>query len=441
PKYSLSLLIAHVNYHLRGENSNQDAVFVKDYCFRHNLSIVMKDVELKTKTDLENEARKIRRNYFDGLLKTYNMDVIALGHQQLDQAETFLMNMIRGAGLTGMHAILPQAGPVIHPMLPFSKNEITDFLKAEEIQWREDESNKDKHYRRNMVRLELIPWIEQNMNPAIVEHLSDLASVFASADSFIRDAVKSKLKQLILEQYPEKFIIDLPQLKSLNPVLRFYVCRDIYCQLTGTEQNFFRPYWEEIESLYHARGSKYTQLPDHVFVIREYSELTFTTIDPNLQPEEQERELSNLRNRFVFGSYRIDMKRLKGLPSKRHPFEDKNTVFFDADKILFPLYIRYRKDGDVFKPLGLNGSKKLKDFFIDEKIPKTERDKIPLFVDQEKILWVSGMRVDQRVAVSASTKNILMIHIEKTSEVKPRSAERITKDGVEPSVKDVFLLR
>jgi len=178
-----------------------------------------------------------------------------------------------------------------------------------------------------------------------------------------------------------------------------------------------------------------------VFVIREYSELTFTTIDPNLQPEEQERELSNLRNRFVFGSYRIDMKRLKGLPSKRHPFEDKNTVFFDADKILFPLYIRYRKDGDVFKPLGLNGSKKLKDFFIDEKIPKTERDKIPLFVDQEKILWVSGMRVDQRVAVSASTKNILMIHIEKTSEVKPRSAERITKDGVEPSVKDVFLLR
>jgi tRNA(Ile)-lysidine synthase len=440
-KYQLSLLVAHVNYHLRGVDSDKDAKFVKDFCFKHNLSIVMKDAKLNTDTDIENQARKIRRDYFQGLLKTYNMDVIALGHQQQDQAETFLMNMIRGAGITGLHAILPKSGNTIHPLLPFSRKEICEFMDAEGLVWCEDESNQSTHFRRNKVRLELLPWIQDNMNPSIVDHLCDIASVFASTDILIREAVRGKLKQIILDQTPETIRIDLAPLINLNPTLRFYLCRDIYCQFSGTEQNFFRSYWEEIEALYHSKGSKYTILPNNIYVIREYKELIFTINDPNLLPEEQERELSNLRNRFVFGNYRIDLKRLKGLPTKRNQFEDKMTIYLDADHITFPLCIRYRKNGDTFQPLGLHGNKKLKDFFIDEKIPKTERDKIPIFVDQEKILWISGMRIDQRVAVQTSTKNILMIHIEKTSEVKPRSAERITKEGNEPSTKDVFLLR
>lgn len=440
-KYQLSLLVAHVNYHLRGADSDRDAKHVKDFCFKHNLSIVMKDAQLSTTVDLENQARKIRRDYFQGLIQTYNMDVIALGHQQKDQAETFLMNMIRGAGLTGLHAILPKSGNTIHPLLPFSRKEICDFLNAEGISWCEDSSNQDTHYKRNKVRLELLPWIENNMNPAIIEHLSDLASVFASTDTFIRDTVRIKLKQLIVAQNQDTICIELAPLVLLNPTLRFYLCRELYYHFSGTEQNFFRPYWEDIEALYHSKGCKYTVLPNHIFVIREYGELIFTIKDPNILPEEQERELSNLRNRFVFGNYRIDLKRLKGLPSKRYPFEDKSTVYLDADHITFPLCIRYRRNGDTFQPLGLKGNKKLKDFFIDEKIAKTERDKIPVFVDQEKILWISGMRIDQRVAVQQNTRNILMIHIEKMSEVKQRSAERISKEEAEPTAKDVFLLR
>jgi tRNA(Ile)-lysidine synthase len=441
PKYQLSLLIAHVNYHLRGADSDKDAKFVKDFCFKHNLSIVIKDAKLSSDADLENQARKIRRDYFQSLIKMYNMDVIALGHQQQDQAETVLMNMIRGAGLTGMHAILPKSGNTIHPLLPFSRKEICEFMAAEDLVWCEDTSNQNTHFRRNKVRLELLPWIQDNMNPAIVEHLSDLASVFASTDTFIRDSIRLKLKQIMIEQSPDTIRVELAPLVALNPTLRFYLCRELYCQFSGTEQNFFRSYWEDIEALYHSQGSKYTVLPNHLYVIREYGELIFTTNDPNLLPEEQERELSNLRNRFVFGNYRIDLKRLKGLPTKRYPHEDKSTAYLDADHITFPLCIRYRKIGDTFKPLGLHGNKKLKDFFIDEKIPKTERDRIPVFVDQEKILWISGMRIDERVAVTDKTKNILMIHIEKTSEVKQRSAERITKEGTESSTKDVFLLR
>jgi tRNA(Ile)-lysidine synthase len=350
------------------------------------------------------------------------------------------MNMIRGAGITGLHAILPRAGNIIHPLLPFSKTEICEYLAAESLAWCEDTSNESTYFHRNKVRLELLPWIEKNMNPAIEEHLSDLATVFASTDSLIRETIRYKLKQLIIDQTHDTIRLQLEPLKALNATLRFYICRELYSLFSGTEQNFFRSYWTDIEALYNSRGSKYTILPHSIFVIREYNELIFTTTDPNILPEEQERELSNLRNRFVFGNYRIDLKRLKGLPTKRYPHEDKNTAFLDADKITFPLCIRYRKNGDTFQPLGMTGNKKLKDFFIDEKIPKTERDKIPIFVDQDKILWVSAMRVDQRVTVQPGTKNILMIHIEKTSEVKPRSAERITKEGTEASSKDVFLL-
>ncbi|HHE37315.1 MAG TPA: hypothetical protein ENL20_01940, partial [Candidatus Cloacimonetes bacterium] len=160
--------------------------------------------------------------------------------------------------------------------------------------------------------------------------------------------------------------------------------------------------------------------------LKEYYELIFyrTTRKKEIDIKNK-KEITSLRNRMTFEDYRIIMKKLKKLPNKRYLFEDKNTVYLDFDQSSFPLYIRHRLPGDKFFPLGMDHPKKIKDFFIDEKIPKFDRDKILIFCDEEKILWIAGLRIDNRVALSEKTKNILMIKIEKMSVQKARHAERI----------------
>ena len=154
-KYKLSILVAHVNYNLRGDDSIADADFVKNFCFKRNISLVIKDVKINDAKGLEAKAREIRFNWFNQLLRMYKMDKIALGHNKKDQAETVIFRLMRGAGLPGLKGIAPNADGVIHPLLPFHREEIEQFLKDNKHTWREDKSNQESIYSRNKIRNEL----------------------------------------------------------------------------------------------------------------------------------------------------------------------------------------------------------------------------------------------------------------------------------------------
>ncbi len=429
PKYRLHLLAAHVNYNTRGEDSKADESFVKRLCFDRNIGVVSMQAHLDPGTSsFENEAREIRMDYFEKLQTQYRIHRIALGHNKEDQAETVLFRMFRGAAVSGLKGILPVSGDIIHPLLPFSRGEIEQFLVEEGIQWRTDSSNLENHYTRNRIRNELFPWIEKNINQNIVDKLYDSSCIFAETEEILREIVLRRLNKHNISKMENSIMIPISLLEKQRPVLRFYMYREIYNYLKGDEKDFYTVHFERIERIFDSRGSKQIDLPCDIVLYKEYDHLIFCRRDAIEDPEpEEEREIPSIRNRFTFGNHRFFMKKVKQFsPKKRSPI-DYDVCYLDMDKIEFPLTLRYRKPGDRFHPFGMNHSKKLKDFFIDEKVSRFERDKIVLLADPEKILWVCGYRSDNRSAVTEETKNILMVRVERVKSSRPRTASRKKK--------------
>ena len=425
-KYNISILAAHINYNLRGDDSVADENFVKDFCFRRNISLVIKNVKSKITGNLENEARKIRMKYFRDLQQLYKIDKIALGHQKNDQTETVLFRLIRGSGLTGLKGISPRNKMVIHPLLPFSKKEIKSFLNAENVIWREDKSNLDNNFSRNIIRNELLPWIRKKMNPKIDEKIFHLSEIFSETDKILEATAKRRLNNCLLKHSKEMYQLSLKNILKTPKVVRFYIYRQIFEELSGGKENFYHGDYLSIESILNSEGGKKIDLPHQLIVQKIYQKLIFGHADEleNLRISEP-KLIPTIRNRIVFDDYRISMKKLKKLPHSHYPFEDKNIVYLDFDEIVFPLIFRHRRNGDKFFPFGMNKQKKLKDFFIDEKISKFDRDRILILSDKEKILWIGGMRIDNRVGITDKTNNILMVKIEKIALQKARHAERI----------------
>ena len=425
-----SILAAHVNYHLRGKDSIRDEEFIKEFCFQHNISLVVKDVKLKTKSNLENQAREIRFNYFNDLSDLYNLDKIALGHNREDQAETILFRLFRGSGYTGIKGISPISGNVVHPILCFSRQEIEAYLQQENIYWREDKTNAENIFSRNRIRNEFIPWIQKNLNPNVIDKLYHAATIFTDTDEVLQELGRRRILKAQISHNKNVYRFSLNYIRKTRPVIRFYLFKEIYSLFCEDGKDFYTGNFEEINAILDSNGSKFIELPNDIVVMKEYDELVFTdkislaemAVDVN-----NSKEIASLRIILTFENTRISLKKLKKLPTSRYVFEDENVAYIDLDKTSFPITIRHRQPGDRFFPLGMEHSKKLKDFFIDEKVSKFERDKVLIFCDEEKILWIAGLRIDNRVVATKSTNNILMIKIEKMAVNKARAAERIKK--------------
>ncbi|MCD4829085.1 MAG: tRNA lysidine(34) synthetase TilS [Candidatus Cloacimonetes bacterium] len=424
PKYQINLLAAHVNYGLRGADSDADERFVTEFCFARNINIVSKKAQLPHKGNLQSHARDVRSQWFGSLCKPYRVQKIALGHNRNDQAETVLLRLIRGAATSGMKGILPHAGSVIHPLLPFSRQRLEGFLESEGLSWRTDSSNAETKYSRNRIRHELLPWIRDNMNPDIVDRLYETAQVFAQTDEVLNQLVLHRLQKHSVVMSDDQCKLPLQSVRNLSPVLRFYLYRSLYAHLNGDEKDFYGAHFDRIEQILDAAGSKYINLPGDIVAVKQYDDLLFCRAD-SLSPVDAEnnREISTLRNRLLFDNYRISMKKIKKLPT-RHSFENRHVAYMDFDKVTFPLTLRHRQQGDRFIPFGMKHHKKLHDFLIDEKVPRFDRDKLVIIEDAEKIIWVCGMRVDQRVAVDDNTRSILMVSADRVASSRPRSAER-----------------
>jgi tRNA(Ile)-lysidine synthase len=427
-QYNFSILAVHINYNLRGNDSLKDEEFVKKFCFDRNISLVIKSIKMKSKKNLENNAREIRFNYFNKLVKSYKVTKIALGHNISDHAETMIFRMFRGAGYAGIKGITPKSGILMHPLISFTRQEITDFLEEENIQWREDVSNKNNNFTRNKIRNELLPWIKENLNSKVIEKIYLTGSIFSETDEILRDLARRKIFTSRLKHSKYDFSYSLNILRKVKPVIRFYIYKEIFGLITGSEKDFYHYNFEEIESIIFSSGSKKISLPNNVNVLKEYNDLIFIKKDVLEKVDvNNHRKISTLRNRLTFEDNRIIMKKLKKIDHKHNLYEDKSTIYIDLDKSSFPIVVRHRQPGDKFYPLGMEHPKKIKDFFIDEKVPKFERDKVLIFCDKNKIIWVAGLRVDNRVAITSKTNNILKIKIEKISFKKARAAERIKK--------------
>ncbi|HQP84093.1 MAG TPA: tRNA lysidine(34) synthetase TilS [Candidatus Syntrophosphaera thermopropionivorans] len=415
----ITLLAVHINHQLRGEESEADAVLVRDVCQKLGVPLIVRKINLTDKS--ENQARQKRFEAFQQVLDAYQFDYIVTGHHSNDQTETMLLNLFRGAGLSGLAGLRPRSGKVLHPLLCFSKKELQDLLVEAQIPWREDSSNQELNYRRNWIRHKLLPLLEQEINPQISTSLGTQAEIFADAEDMILKRMKSLLKKVVLEQDNQKVILSLSALKHFSKLEQYYIIREVIAEISGSRRDFFAHNFENIINLYSAEGSKKVSLNNGIEAVKEYDKLIIKFSEES-QPIPEPIVVEEDRSRVVWGDYRFSFKVLKVLPNcfSRDPL----TVYIDADKIKYPFVIRSRKPGDRFIPFGMKQMVKLKDFLINCKVSKYERDYIPIFDDGEKIFWVTGKRLDQRVAIDDNSTRFLHITAEKIREKQLRPANR-----------------
>lgn len=423
-KMRLSLLAVHVNHQLRGNDSTTDENFCKELCLHHNIPLIVRKIELKGK-DLENEARNKRFQIFDQILGMYRFDKIATGHHKNDQAETILMNMMRGAGINGMAGIKPSNGKIIHPFLCFSHQELINYLQAENVKWCEDSSNQNTIYKRNLIRNEFIPMIEANFNPAFVEKIAKQATLFRKTDRLLSEIGENKYKKSLIEQHDSAYIFSIPILMKLTDIERYYIFKQVFRILAKTDKDFFLHSYEEIMALCRSNGSKSCRLQHGIHVQKQYDELSFV-LGENRAPEviAEPASVDIERSFMVHMDYRFAFKHLKLMPKDPFVFASHYSIVIDLDKVTMPMCIRPRKAGDRFVVIGMGKEKKLKEFFIDEKVPKYERDKIPIIADEEKIIWVVGHRMNDRVRCDENTTRFLHISAEHTGQGRKRTANR-----------------
>ena len=425
-KFNLKLRIAHLNHMIRGKEADRDADFVRNLAGRLNSPIISKKSDVpsfvkKNKLSSEEGARILRYRFFLEAAVKFKVDKVAIGHTADDQIETVLMRIVRGTGLEGLGGIQPvieQNGiRIIRPLIEVWKKEIEDYLRQKNLRFRTDLSNKDKAYFRNKIRLGLIPYLSRNYNPGIKEILLRLGDA-AREDCDYLGKVSEKAFENLIEVEAKKnkseIGVSIRRLNRHSLAVRRRIMRLAIRKIKGDLRRISFQNLEDLNSLIQGSDRNlFLHLPDGIKVRREYGKLIFyksgrqKTIKKfkyslkipgiTMMPEAGLRVEASLANK---GSRGLIKKKTK----------DSNIKLFDYDKLKFPLLVRNRLPGDRIRPLGMKGKKKLKDIFIDQKIPLLQRNSAPVIVSADgRIAWVVGAKTSDEFKLVPATKRILKI--------------------------------
>jgi len=385
-------------------------------------------VDVPKSGNLESQARTLRFNAFEQVMSNYSFHKILLAHHRDDQAETVLQNLFRGAGVGGMAGIKPMIGNIVHPMLIFTRAELEEILQEASLPWQQDASNLDNGFTRNKIRNDLLPKLKEEYNNTITERLAKQAEIFNLADQLLQTRAKLQTKRIALEYAPQKVVLSISTLQKLSDIEQYYVLRQSFRLITNQETDFMAVHFEAIQDILDSQGSKQLHLTLGVKVKKMYDELHLYQKEDTTAITEDELEIDMDRARAVFGDYRFTFKYLRVEP--KDYFVDGGTyhILIDADKVDYPFKIRFRKPGDRFVPFGMEHFKRLKEFFIDEKVPKYDRELVPIMDDGEKLFWIVGHRVDERVRFDENTTHYLQIIAEPT-QIKPKRAANRKKNA------------
>ena len=429
-KYNLSIFIAHLDHMLRGEESDKDVNFVKNLAQELGLLCEVKSCHLtelahKEHLSLEEAARKYRYKFYFETAKKIKANKIALGHNADDQVETVLMRFLRGSGLEGLMGIPPVRGKIIRPLIECSREEIEEYCQEHKTRYRIDSSNKEIVYFRNKIRLELLPLLSKDYNKNIKDITLRLRNIVSEVSVYLNHETELSFKKVVKRENPETVIIDLKKFSSLHLALKRRIIRKSIEVVKGNLYCIsFRHNNEILKLTEYQLGEKEIYLPDDVRVSKIYDKII---IYKKRISKNQIDEIPATWEYNIFIPGKTEIKSLNieveikildstdigpSLYLKRKKNKGEFLEFIDYNKVKFPLKLRNRRSGDKFYPLKMRGVKKVKDFFIDNKIPKSRRYLMPLLVDSEdKIIWIVGMRLDNRVKVDSHTKKMLSIKI------------------------------
>lgn len=391
--------IAHCNFNLRANEAQRDEAFVK--LLAEDMDVPFHVVHFDTKAFAEQQristqmaARQLRYEWFEELRLQHGYQYIAVAHHQNDAIETVLLNLVRGTGISGLHGILPKRDHLIRPLLFLSRQEIDDVFENSEFTFVEDSSNQSSKYARNKIRLNVIPHL-RDINPKLEETFTENIHRFAETEFLVQSVVAEKRNQLFKNERGN-IVIDIAKVMALQPqkLLLFELLKPL---------NFTSPVVDEIlSSLGKQSGTSFYSSTHRLTVDRDQLVISL------LFEREQELYYLHGEGNLKLGEGQISLTLSENLNFKA----DKKVAYVDANLLIFPLVIRFRQDGDRFKPLGMKSFKKLSDFLVDEKVPLPQKDKVPLLINGNgEFIWVAGMRQDERYKVSATTKKVAIFEL------------------------------
>ncbi len=416
-KMDIEIYAAHLNHQIRGIEAHEDALYVAKICENMNVTYFLKSIDVpeyceKNGLSLEEGARKLRYEMFDEIKKKTNSNKIAIGHNLNDQAETVLMRIMRGTGLQGLRGIeYIREGGVIRPILDISRNEIELYCEQYKLNPRIDQSNLESIYTRNKIRLELIPYMKENFNENIVESIVRMSSSLKSDSDYIQQNVKEEFEK-ISSKRDNTIEIDIEKYRTLHIAIKTRIIRESIKSILGDTNNIEQKHIEDILELESdEKINKQLNIPRGLFVYRKKDILIITTEE--IVNEDIEFCYNIPNNGFVKIKEINTVIETQVVTINRYKSSkiDKNVKAFDLNKVEGGISVRSRKSGDKIK-LSV-GSKKLKDLFVDLKIPREDRSKIPVLQDEKGILLVGNLRTSEEYKIDYNTKEVLKVTFKK----------------------------
>lgn len=415
----ISLHIAHLNHMLRGEESEDDARFVAGLAQSYGLPVTIQSIDVplyrqQHRSSIETAAREVRYGFLSDVARRCGALKIALAHQADDQAETVLINFLRGTGTTGLKGIPPvRQGIYIRPLMTLRRFEIVRFCDETGLKFRTDSSNASEVYLRNRVRHSLIPFLEKEYNPALVPALIRLGELCREEDEYLERLARQAYLELPVLETPGRLTVEIARLGAMELARRRRVIRMIWAALTGSAGNLSFGHVEDVNRLIDGGGTgSRAVLPGRVTAVRSYGLIEF------FREEERMGVPYYLYPLLVPGATHIpevdrtlyaelEPATMRQDPKKLPPDE----ALLDFDKLPQQLFVRRRREGDVFHPFGLPAGLKLKEFLIKQKVPQAKRDRLPLVGTPEDIVWVAGLRPGEKWKIDHTTRRVLHLKI------------------------------
>jgi tRNA(Ile)-lysidine synthase len=412
-EYVWDLGVAHLNHELRGRESDDDEAFVRSQSEQRRIPFYGERASAsrfagEKKMSVEEAGRELRRDFFTRLRQSIGFQKIATAHHADDNAETLVFNFVRGAGIEG-HSGIPVRNrelSIIRPLLFATRADIAAYAQDTGLPFREDSSNAGNDYTRNYLRHTVLPMLRENVNPNLTATLLRSAEIFDGLDDYLEDETRRLLPEIILERNGAEIVMDLEALLSRPLFLQEYLLLHIARAFTGAPVTFGTI--QSVLSITGAESGASSEIGGGCRVARDRGRLIFRR--PAGSGERRFRYEIETEKRYAFEEFEFASSLLSGrqdLPGGGGG--GKNVEFIDASRVSGPLVLRPWQRGDAFVPLGMNGLKKLSDYFIDAKVPVFEKGKIPLLVSGTEIIWVCGRRLDDRWKITPATSRILKL--------------------------------
>jgi tRNA(Ile)-lysidine synthase len=392
--------IAHCNFSLRKEESDRDEEFVASWAASGNIHFYSTRFDTLSyaatrKISVQMAARELRYDWFGSLVRSEGFDSVAVAHNLNDNAETFLINLIRGTGLSGLTGMKQHAGGVIRPLLFATRGQIASFAAEKKIEFREDSSNIQLKYTRNRIRHKIIPEMEK-VNPGVLAAITETMGHLSSSNEIV-DASVTLFSGDLFRLKGDNAEADIDKLSALNPAAPYLF-------------EIFRRYGlspkqtPEVIALLRSETGRYMYTSTHR-LLNDRGKIIITPRNEEPKEEQSFDSIDEMRISGLFSEIRITEPTDEALPAS--PL----IASLDLDLVSFPVTVRHWQPGDRFMPLGMKNMKKISDFLIDLKMPVSEKEKVLLLLSGGEVMWVMGYRINDRFRITDRTKRILMITV------------------------------